>query len=322
MILTEEKNYTISLEKEESDSENGLTGNTIELEFSNKELLHEIITCGMPIQRLTVAYPEKKRLEMLYKMFVVERALDTEGDRLKKSQKTAYLDSSEKSVISYYMGMFFTKLISHRLYGDEYLTHLNLIKKMDHSEYNDFFASEWRPEMLGYNPVDGRWSAWEAKGGSNRREQALKKGTQQLEAIGTLNGVKPDPAVVCMTYYDHSYLCGILRQASGKADGEPVQFHTEDYFEAYYHPIRELFFDRESSLRLYDSFAEVTFTIPYFSETQEQTEERRIQIGMSRELLQKLMDADYKVIAEMRKKADKEKCPEGAYMGADGIYIR
>ena len=52
MILTEEKNYTISLEKEESDSENGLTGNTIELEFSNKELLHEIITCGMPIQRL------------------------------------------------------------------------------------------------------------------------------------------------------------------------------------------------------------------------------------------------------------------------------
>ena len=56
MILTEEKNYTISLEKEESDSENGLTGNTIELEFSNKELLHEIITCGMPIQRLTVAY--------------------------------------------------------------------------------------------------------------------------------------------------------------------------------------------------------------------------------------------------------------------------
>mgnify|MGYP003202980578 FL=1 len=77
MILTEEKNYTISLEKEESDSENGLTGNTIELEFYNKELLHEIITCGMPVQRLTVAYPEKKRLEMLYKMFVVEMALDT-----------------------------------------------------------------------------------------------------------------------------------------------------------------------------------------------------------------------------------------------------
>ena len=88
MILTEEKTYTISLEKEENDSENGLTGNTIELEFSNKELLHEIITCGMPVQRLTAAYPEKKRLEMLYKMFLVETALDTEGDR-RKSQKNS-----------------------------------------------------------------------------------------------------------------------------------------------------------------------------------------------------------------------------------------
>ena len=89
MILTEEKNYTISLEKEESDSENGLTCNMIELEFSNKELLHEIITCGMPVQRLTVAYPEKKRLEMLYKMFVVEMAEEaTEtGDTVEEEVK-------------------------------------------------------------------------------------------------------------------------------------------------------------------------------------------------------------------------------------------
>ena len=107
MILTEEKNYTISLEKEESDSENGLTGNTIELEFSIKNSLHEIITCGMPIQRLTVAYPEKKRLEMLYKVFLVEMALDTEGDRLKKSKKTAYLDSSEKCDFLLYGYVFY-----------------------------------------------------------------------------------------------------------------------------------------------------------------------------------------------------------------------
>ena len=125
MILTEEKTYTISLEKEENDSENGLTGNTIELEFSNKELLHEIITCGMPVQRLTAAYLEKKRLEMLYKMFLVETALDTEGDRLKKSKKTAYLDSSEKSVISYYMGMFFTKLMHNRIGQKNIAFHIN-----------------------------------------------------------------------------------------------------------------------------------------------------------------------------------------------------
>ena len=322
MILTEDKTYTISLEQEDCGSTTGLVNKNTELVFSNKELLHAVVTCGMPIQRMTASFLSKKKLELTYKMFLVETALDTEGDRLKKAKRIAYLDSSEKSVMSYYMGMFLTKLISGRLYGADYLTHLNLISSIDQKEFIDFFNSEWRQDMIGLSIPKNQWSVWEAKGGSNRREQALKKGSQQISDIESVNGNVPAPAAVCMTYYDHSYLCGILRQASGKADGEPVQFHTEDYFEAYYHPIRELFFDRESNLRLYDSFAEVTFTIPYFSDNQEQTEERRIQIGMSRELLQKLMDADYKVIAEMRKKADKEKCPEGAYMGADGIYIR
>ena len=142
MILTEDKTYTMSLETEDNSSDSVLTNKTVELEFSNKELLHAIITCGMPIQRLTAAYPEKRRLEVLYKLFLVETALDTEGDRLKKARKIAYLDSSEKSVISYYMGMFFTKMISSRLYGTDYLTQLNLIRKPDEKEFIDFFASE------------------------------------------------------------------------------------------------------------------------------------------------------------------------------------
>ena len=181
MILTEDKIYTMSLETESVNRDSGLTNNTIELEFTNKELLHAIVTCGMPIQRLTAAFPEKKRFEFLYKLFLVETALDAEGDRLKKSKKIAYLDSSEKSVISYYMGMFFTKMISRRLYGSEYLTNLNLIETPDHKEFIDFFASEWRPEMIGYRPDADAWNVWEAKGGSNYREQALKKGADQLK---------------------------------------------------------------------------------------------------------------------------------------------
>lgn len=78
MILTEDKTYTMSLETEDNSSDSVLTNKTVELEFSNKELLHAIITCGMPIQRLTAAYPEKRRLEVLYKLFLVETALDTE----------------------------------------------------------------------------------------------------------------------------------------------------------------------------------------------------------------------------------------------------
>ena len=131
MILTEDKTYTISLEQEDCGSTTGLVNKNTELVFSNKELLHAVVTCGMPIQRMTASFLSKKKLELTYKMFLVETALDTEGDRLKKAKRIAYLDSSEKSVMSYYMGMFLTKLISGRLYGADYLTHLNLISSID-----------------------------------------------------------------------------------------------------------------------------------------------------------------------------------------------
>lgn len=322
MILTNDKVYTMSLETESNNMDSGLINNTTELEFTNKELLHAMITCGMPIQRLTAAFPEKKRLEFLYKLFLVETALDAEGDRLKKAKKTAYLDSSEKSVISYYMGMFFTKMISHRLYKSEYLTNLNLIETPDGKEFMDFFASEWRPEMIGYKPDTQKWSVWEAKGGSNYREQALKKGAAQLRSIGTLNSLKPDPAAVCMTYYDHGYLCGILREPDGDTEGEKLKFSEEAFYKAYYRPICELFLDKGSNLRMYDGYAEISLELPYFTEDYREPDERKLCIGISRKLLNQLMEEDYSAVAESRRNVQEEGCPEGAYMGVDGIYIR
>lgn len=322
MILTEDKTYTISLETEDNSSDSVLINKTIELEFSNKELLHSIITCGMPIQRLTALYPEKRRMEVIYKLFLVETALETEGDRLKKAKKIAYLDSSEKSVISYYMGMFLTKMISNRLYNVDYLTHLSLIHAPQQEEFIDFFASEWRQEMIGRRSGEENWSVWEAKGGSNRREQALKKGAQQLEAIGTVNGAEPDPGVVCMTYYDHGYLCGILREPACDAKGEHVAFTQEEFYRAYYEPICELFLDKESGLSLHGANAEIALTVPYFSEKHEEPEERKIRIGISRKLLQALMDEDYSLAFKLAGEHSETECPKGAYLGADGIYIR
>lgn len=60
MILTEEKKYTISLEMEDRESTTGLTSKNTELEFSNKELLHAVVTCGMPIQRMTAGFLAKR----------------------------------------------------------------------------------------------------------------------------------------------------------------------------------------------------------------------------------------------------------------------
>ena len=110
MILTEDRNYTISLELEDCENQTGLSSETVELEFTNKELLHAVITCGMPLQRLTPAWFSKRKSELPYKTFPVETPLATEGDTLKKSKNIAYLHSSEKRVMAYYHRMFLTQL--------------------------------------------------------------------------------------------------------------------------------------------------------------------------------------------------------------------
>lgn len=321
MILTEDKKYTMSLELENCKDSGDPMENTIELEFTNKELLHAVITCGMPVQRLTPAYFSKRKTELLYKIFLIETALDTEGDRLKKSRKIAYLDSSEKSVMSYYLGMFFTKLISRRLFGIESLTHLNLIEKINGEGFIDFFDGEWRPDMIGYRASDGAWSVWEAKGGSNKREQALKKGSQQVAAIAAVNGKKPDPAAVCMTYYDHGYLCAVVREPeTGK--GEDLRFHEERFYRSYYRPICETFLECGAGTRLGDSGVEMSLSVPCFTQENREGEERRLHIGMPRTMFSHFLEDEYGFLREYPADSWRRYCPREAFMGADGIYIR
>ena len=62
--------------------------------------------------------------------------------------------------------------------------------------------------------------------------------------------------------------------------------------------------------------------LPYFTENYREPDERKICIGISRKLLNCLMEEDYSAVAEIRKNVLEEICPDGAYMGADGIFIR
>lgn len=318
MILTEEKDYVLSLELEDCDSVTGLAHKMVELEFTNKELLHAVITCGMPIQRLTPAYMNTRKMEILYKMFLVETALEVKGDRLQKSRRTAYLDSSEKSVISYYLGMFFTKLISRKLFGVDYLTHLNTIEKTHGKGFIDYFDNEWRPDMIGYCTAKNSWSVWEAKGGSNKRVQALEKGQLQLEAIAAVNGQSPDPAAVCMTYYDHGYLCAIVRDPKS-ARGERLDISEANYYEAYYRSVFELF--QEKGMQIKGQDVEICLRVPQFSCESGSPQEREIYVGMPGKLMQKIAGKEYGVLRELSCREESSD-QDGRYVGPDGIYIR
>ena len=319
MHLTEEKTYSISLVIED-ENETGLGSETIELEFTNKELLHAILTCGMPIQRLSQAYIDKRKMEILYKIFLVETALDEEGDRLKKSPRTMYLDSAEKSVISYYLGMFFTKLLSKKLYGIDYLTHLNTIEKIQGEGYIDYFGGKWRPDMIGYKLSDDSWSVWEAKGGSNRREPALKIGCEQAGDVKSVNRKEPEPAAVCMTYYDHGYLTAVIKKAVSE-DGTELEIAERGFWEAYYSGIRQIFMEYGNTTRWTEGNVEVTIDIPNYHDKEKEVAKRFLTMGLPEELFQKIMKEDYVGIHQMSVGTEAE-CHDTRYVGGDKIYIK
>lgn len=319
MILTEDKTYSISLVVE-NENETGLGSETVELEFTNKELLHAILTCGMPVQRLSQDYIGKRKMEIMSKIFLVETALDAEGDRLKKSPRTMYLDSSEKSVISYYLGMFFTKLFSKKLYGIDYLTHLNTIEKIQGEGFIDYFSGKWRQDMIGYKGKDDSWSVWEAKGGSNRRAPALKIGCEQAGDIKALNGKQPDPAAVCMTYYDHSYLTAIIKKTKSQ-EGTELEIAERGFWESYYSGIRQMFLEYGNTTRWTGGNVEITIDIPYYHDKERETLKRFITMGIPEELFQKIMKEDYIGILQMEDRVS-EGWEDGRYIGGDKIYIK
>lgn len=325
MILTEDKKFSLYLERDPSKNITGMV-ETVELEFSNKELLHAILTCGMPMQRLTCEYMNKRKMELLYKMFLIETALEEDGRNLTKSQRVMYLDSSEKSVMSYYVGMFFTKLISKKMYDIDYLTHLNMIENIYGNGFIDYFGKQWRPDMIGYRMMDQSWSVWEAKGGSNRRAPALKKGCQQVADIAKINGKKPSLSAVCMTYYSHGFLSAVIKEPESTG-GEALKIDGNRFYRTYYEPIRQLFVEAEDSLKKENGRVEVTLEIPYFGQDRETGERRSVSVGMSESLYDAVIRKEYGRIRERLLEENKDEqrdyvLAENSFMGADGIYIR
>ena len=320
--LTEEKTSKMLVEK--MDAGESFIGEDILLEFTNYELLHGILTCSLPISLLFPAFLRKRKTELCYKLALSEAALDTDGEYLRKSSRISYLDSAEKSMISYYLGNFFTFLITRKLFDTEYLLHLNYMRDGQGNAY-DSAGKKKRQELIGYQKEQDAWSIWEAKGRSNNMKEAMEKGCSQAGEIGNVNGKSPVLKAVCMTYYERGYLNAKIQKESRQGD-IGLDFSKEAYIREYYRSIRELFLEYYNCENMRDlrlcgiDFVELLLPVPYFLEGQSlQETERCICIGMPRNFIEREESPFW--IQEHLEELKKE-LGESSYLGRDGIYVR
>lgn len=309
------------------------------VECNNLELLHAILTCGMPSQFLSGWHHEKRTQEFISKISMFETNLTASDGYLIKSPETEYLDASEKSVNAYYLGLIFTKLFSMKEFDVDYFLHTSLFEQVYGPET---FTCNGRkkPAFVGYNKNNETWSIWESTGKRDHAPKALDDAYNQVLAIRNVNGQAPSWAMACMTYFDtkHGELQGILRNASGGKKAN-INFDKEQFFNLYYRHICEIFDESlrrkpfDSVIDYIDGYLEIELELFGLNidgtDKDEYLRKRRIKLGVPKDILgyfqyNKGYFSENNTITSIVEalQVNTEVQDEGFFMGKDGIYFR
>jgi hypothetical protein len=122
--------------------------------------------------------------EIAYRAAVLYANLcETEAGRIRRSEAYDGLDPSEKSAISYFLGLTVAKAFAELRLAVPWLMHLDVYRQ----ELQPVLSGASRPDLVG-RAVTGEWVAVESKGRTNafdvRALQLAKGQVAQLVAVG------------------------------------------------------------------------------------------------------------------------------------------
>ena len=312
------------------------------VECTNLELLHAILTCGMPNQFISKWHHEKRSQEFISKISMFETNLTASDGYLIKSPETEYLDPSEKSVNAYYLGLIFTKLFSMKEFGTDYFLHTTLFEQVYGSEACSCNGRK-KPAFIGYNKSTDEWSVWESTGRRDKAPKTLDDAYNQVLAIRDINGNTPKNAIACMTFFDtkHGELQGILRNATtGKKAS--ILFDKEQYLTLYYRHICEIFDESlrrkpfDSVIDYIDGYLEIElelFGLNIDADADDKDEylrRRRVKLGVPKDILAFFQynkghfepNTTITSIVESLRIDTESVTDKNFFMGRDGIYFR
>ena len=144
------------------------------------------------------------------------------------------LDQSEKSAISYFLGMTQAKVTCDMLLGVPHLVHLDAILALQGNPTN-----KSRPDFVGFDYASMTYSiAVEAKGRTrNRTEDVTSKAKAQAMLLPTVVATTSNLRVASVAFFDQNYFwCAYLEDPAGPDEGLGSQT-IETLLVAYYRPV-------------------------------------------------------------------------------------
>src|SRR5258708_5194161 len=158
-------------------------------------------------------------------------------------------DPSEKTSISYYLGMTLAKLFAEVLFGVPRMLHV-AVYGQNYQIATGQGAS--RPDLIGLS-ANGDWFVFEAKGRSNGFDSgALSTAKDQAEQIISIANVAPLCRIASQSFFSTNGLR--LRmddpEPQKRSRSRSLNITRDEFEHAYYDPIRGIVASRGSDMRL------------------------------------------------------------------------
>ncbi|MFZ4105971.1 MAG: hypothetical protein ACOYK3_06175 [Flavobacterium sp.] len=235
---------------------------TNQLQFTVQELMWSAITVGRANFIDVLSNGTYSEYELLYRASILVANIAQNGTTLVKSSAYEHLDPSEKSAVSYFLGLTFTKLLSAKLLNIPWLLHIDVYRDQfsRNGQAFGFGSSRSRPDLIGLDNKRG-WTIMESKGRTNTMEARLlesaKNQTKNLRRIGS---EVPRLRVAVITHFTKGQLMVDWSDPAGYNDDYfDIKTDTEEFLANYYKVIFNILESNYKNSKEFGGFVTYTF---------------------------------------------------------------
>ena len=149
------------------------------------------------------------------------------------------LDPSEKSAVSYFLGLSFAKLAGWELFRIEWLLHADVYA----DELRLLTTNGLKPDLVGESSP-GEWYIFEAKGRSNGiNNQLINRAKAQTAGLNTVCGSAPHLRIASITYFSNQSL-NLHLEDPEEIHSQAADFYPEggedQFLKNYYQPFLDI----------------------------------------------------------------------------------
>lgn len=186
---------------------------------------------GKPGVAFLLAHGWHSVSDIVVRSHTVYANLFTSSGLIRKSSLYSALDPTEKSGVSYFMGMLAAKIVGIRLLNTPWLFHLSMVDALGGSFV---LKSQSEPDLVGLRR-NRDWVVAEAKGRTGHYSApAMKAGKRQTRQLRRINGRYPALRVAIQASFEPEFRWAIDDPEEFDENARDLQFNPDDLFDMYY----------------------------------------------------------------------------------------